>query len=285
MAAKKTGLGRGLEALFSDNAVSSPDVVRLSLSEIEPNRDQPRKAFEPEALSELADSIRRHGVLQPLLVRPQSSGGYQIIAGERRWRAARLAGQAEVPVIVMDVDPRRAQEIALIENLQREDLDPVEEAEGFRDLIERHNLTQEQVAEAVGRSRPAVANSLRLLSLPEAALKLLRRGDITAGHARAILSVQGDAQREAFAARVTREKMTVREAERQAAATGAQSPGKKPPGAPHNPSFYREVELALREELGRRVTITAGAKGGTLALEFLSKEELADYARRLARQR
>ena len=212
MANQKRGLNRGLDYLFSDNGVSENGVTQLRLSEIEPNRDQPRRQFDEEALAELADSIRKVGLLQPITVRPMANLGYQIVAGERRWRACRMAGLETVPVIVKEMTDQECAEIAMIENLQREDLNPVEEAEGYRSLIDRFGLTQEQVAQAVGKSRPAIANALRLLALPEETLSLLADGRITAGHARALLAIEDPTLRKAAAA-MAQKGATVREIE------------------------------------------------------------------------
>jgi ParB family chromosome partitioning protein len=190
------GLGRGLDALFGD-APAIPETasngpLKVAIQKVEPNPNQPRKDFEPEALQELADSIRQHGLIQPLTVRSRGNGFYQIIAGERRWRAARLAGLKQVPVYVIDADDRKVMELALVENLQRSDLNPLEEARGFRSLLEDYGLTQEQVAEQVGKSRPAVANALRLLNLKPAVAKLVEDGKISAGHARALMTLSGE---------------------------------------------------------------------------------------------
>ena len=190
MATKKRGLGKGLDALFVDNAVESESRVNaLPIAEVEPNRDQPRKEFDQEALEELAASIAEHGVLQPILVRPVS-GGYQIVAGERRWRAARLAGLVEIPAVIKEMTDQEVGQAALVENLQREDLNPVEEALGYHQLMEQFGMTQEQVAKKVSKSRPAVANAVRLLGLPEEVLAFLRAGSLTAGHAKALLSLK-----------------------------------------------------------------------------------------------
>lgn len=189
MATKKGGLGRGLEALFDENAIENEGAVELRLTEIEPNRNQPRREFDDEALSELTQSIEKHGLIQPIVVRPTAAGTYQIVAGERRWRACRMAGLESVPVIIRELSDLEYMEVALIENLQREDLNAVEEAQGYRALIDGYGLTQEQVAESVGKSRTAVTNSLRLLNLDEQSLLALKSGEITAGHARALLSV------------------------------------------------------------------------------------------------
>ena len=188
--ARKSGLGKGLDALFVDNSTDHANgVVTLRISEIEPNKNQPRKDFDENALAQLADSIAEHGVLQPLLVRPMTNGGYQLVAGERRWRASKMAGLSEVPVVVQEMTDTEAMEIGLIENLQREDLNPIEEALGYRELIDAHQMTQDMVAQRVGKSRPVVANALRLLNLPDGVVKMVRSGALSAGHARALLSI------------------------------------------------------------------------------------------------
>ena len=230
MAVKKGGLGRGLDSLFNENSSDQDGAVKIKLSEIEPNRAQPRQDFDETALAELSDSISRHGLLQPIIVRPMTSGGYQIVAGERRWRACRMAGLTEVPVIIKELDDRAFTEIALIENLQREDLNAVEEAEGYKTLMETYGLTQEQVAETVGKSRPAVTNAMRLLGLDDASREALRRGIISAGHARALLSVE-DADLRGRMLLAASDGASVRELERMAAASKktAAAPRKIPP--------------------------------------------------------
>ena len=202
MAAKnKGGLGKGLDALFMDNSIEeeAKSAVKLKINDIEPNRAQPRKSFDEEALEELANSISTHGVIQPLLVRPLADGGYQLIAGERRWRASRMAGLTEVPVVIREMSDSEAMELALVENLQREDLNPIEEAQGLALLMETYGLTQEQAAKRVGKSRPAVANSMRLLSLPQEVLAMVERGELSAGHARTILALENAEQITALA--------------------------------------------------------------------------------------
>lgn len=284
MALKKGGLGRGLDTLFNENATDNDVNTTLKLSDIEPNRDQPRRDFDETALQELADSISRHGLLQPIVVRPLSNGDYQIIAGERRWRACRIAGLTEVPVIVREVDDKTYMELALIENLQREDLNAVEEAFGYQTLMEQYNLTQEQVAVSVGKSRSAVANALRLLNLTEAELEALRRGTITAGHARALLSCDDDVVRAKMLIAAV-EGASVRELERMAKEIGKKSnSGKKSKTTAFSkPSFYQEVELSLKAEMHRKVDITPKGNGkGTLTIEFYNDEELAEFARKLA---
>lgn len=281
MAVKKGGLGRGLDALFNDNSEKNEGAVSVRINDIEPNRDQPRRDFDEQSLSELADSIALHGLLQPIAVRPNSDGNYTIIAGERRWRASRMAGLDKVPVIIKEVDEKELKELALIENLQREDLNAVEEALGFKSLMDTYNLTQEQVSERLGKSRSAVANTLRLLSLNDKELEALRSGAISAGHARALLGCVDEE---------TREKMlslalggaSVRELEKMSAAVKKQS-GKKVSAKKEKSTFHSEVEILLKNELHRKVTVTEGKNGaGTLTLEFFSDDELKEFARKLA---
>lgn len=278
MAAKKGGLGRGLESLFNENAESNEAAVEVRLSDIEPNRNQPRRDFDEESLSELADSISRHGLIQPIVVRPLTNGTYSIVAGERRWRACRMAGLSSVPVIIRELDDKEYMEIALIENLQREDLNAVEEALGYRALIDSYHLTQEQVAESVGKSRSAVTNALRLLSLDDKALSALREGAISAGHARALLSVSDEALRAAML-KEAKAGASVRELEKMAKGVAP-----KKAAAPRiKNTYYSEVEIALKNELGRKVNIKPTGKGkGTITVEFYSDDELADFARRLS---
>ena len=275
---KKGGLGRGLEALFNENATDEKGVVTLRLSEIEPNRNQPRTDFDEDALSELADSIAKHGLIQPIVVRPMSSGAYQIVAGERRWRACRMAGLDQVPVVIKELDDQNYYEIALIENLQREDLNAIEEAQGYKTLIDVYSLTQEQVAESVGKSRSAVTNALRLLNLNDDAIDALKNGEITAGHARAILAAQ-DKETASAMLKLARAGASVRELE---AMTKSQTKVKKVTSATVKSNFYSEVEISLKNELGRKVEIKSKGKGkGTITLEFYSDEELADFAKKL----
>ncbi len=278
MAAKKGGLGKGLDILFDENATEEKGVVTLRLTEIEPNRNQPRTNFDEEALSELAESIEKHGLIQPIVVRPTAGGVYQIVAGERRWRACRMAGLAEVPVVIKELDDQNYFEIALIENLQREDLNAVEEAQGYKTLVDTYGLTQEQVAESVGKSRSAVTNALRLLNLDEASLSALKGGEITAGHARALLAVDDlDIRAQMLAA--AKAGASVRELE--AIAKGKKETSQKSKTKPKN-NFYNEVALSLKNELGRKVDIKSKGKGkGTITIEFYSDDELADFAKKL----
>ena len=279
MAAKKGGLGRGLDSLFGENSTDNNSAVLLNINDIEPNRNQPRKDFDQEALTGLADSITRHGLIQPITVRPNMNGTYKIVAGERRWRACRLAGISEIPAIIKNDDDQTLMEIALVENLQREDLNPVEEALGYRALIEEYGLTQEEVAGRMGKSRSAVTNVLLLLNLTEEELRALKDGEITAGHARALLSCEeGELRNEML--RAAKDGASVRELEKMAARKHFSPKSDK---KTKKPTFYSEVELSLKEALRRRVKITSAGQGkGTVTVEFFSDEELADIAGKLA---
>lgn len=284
MAAKKGGLGKGLDMLFVDNAVEEirpSSAVKLKIMDIEPNRNQPRKDFDEETLRELTDSIATYGVLQPLLVRPIGDSGYQLIAGERRWRAARLAGLTEVPVVVREMTDEEAAALALIENLQRDDLNPVEEAFGFRKLMDDFNLTQEQAAERVGKSRPAVANALRLLKLPPEILEHVRDNSISAGHARALLAFPTEEAMLETAQLILDKGISVRETERLAkkANKGTTSTAIETEKVP---SYYQQVELTLREALGRKIKISNLKNDtGTLEISFGSREDLERVANAL----
>lgn len=282
MAVKKGGLGRGLDSLFNENATEGDSTVKVKISDIEPDRDQPRKSFDDESLSELADSIAQHGLIQPIVVKPTSDGRYSIVAGERRWRACRLASINEVSVIVKDADEQTLKEIALIENLQREDLNAVEEALGYRSLIDSYGLTQDEVAKRMGKSRSAVTNALRLLSLNDAEIEALRRGTISAGHARALLSCE-DTETRAKMLIAAADGASVRELEKMSAAAKKAAVTKE---KPKKPTFYSEVELSLKEAIHRKVKITADGNGkGTLTVEFFSEDELSEFAKKLAGER
>ena len=279
--AKRQGLGKGLEKLFSENDTEGMvSTNTLPLSEIVPNKDQPRKTFDEAALDELADSIRQHGILQPLLVRPIATGGYQLVAGERRWRASKRAGLKEVPVVVKELSDTETMEIAIIENLQREDLNPIEEAEGLQALIDKCGFTQEQVAVSVGKSRPAIANSLRLLKLPLEVRDMAKNGEISAGHARALLAFDNEALIFEAAQNIVKNKMTVRDIERLAKISEKNSTVSVK-HSKRRDSFYDEVELSLSETLGRRVKVFNGREKGTLEIEFYSAEDLKNIANRL----
>lgn len=286
--AKKGGLGKGLDALFMDNeTVHSGGVVTLRLSEIEPNRDQPRKIFSEEALNELADSIREHGVLQPLLVRPLPGGSYQLVAGERRWRASRMAGLQEVPVVIREMDEEQAMEIALIENLQREDLNAIEEATGYKQLMERYGMTQEQVAKRVGKSRPAIANALRLLNLPQKVMDMVGEGEVSPGHARALLAFDDQDRIVEIAQKVKTGKYSVRDIERMA--KNQDEKKEKAAKAPEEPAwggksaFLTEMEIAMSMEMGRKVRIIPNGEGGTLQIQFWDEEDLKSLAEKFAK--
>ena len=277
MAVKKGGLGRGLESLFEDAArdVGGP-VSTLPLREIEPDKDQPRKDFDEQALSELADSIARHGLLQPIAVRAAAGGAYKIIAGERRWRAARLAGLSEVPVVIKDVTDAEAMELALIENLQREDLDPVEEAMGYRQLMERCELTQEQTAQKIGKSRSAIANSLRLLNLPDDVLAFLKEGKLSTGHAKVLLGLPDAALQSQAAEAVVGQNLNVRQTE--ALCKKLIKPEKPAKPQPLRPALAGEVEYALRQVLGSEVKVDYKNGQGSLTVHFYSDEQLSAFA-------
>lgn len=276
MALKKGGLGKGLDAIFAENDTDRNASVTLKLSEIEPNRSQPRKDFNDAALAELADSIRQHGILQPLLVRPLVGGGYQIVAGERRWRAARMAGVTEVPAVVREMSDSEVMQLALIENLQREDLSPVEEAQGYQSLIETYGFTQEEVASTVGKSRPAVTNALRLLNLPKEILDLVASGKLSAGHARTLLSFPTAESMISAAKLAVEQGVSVRELERMAKKAGEQAKLKERDKAKSRIRYYEEAELALHEHLNRKVQVTGTKKRGVLQIEFYGEEDLAE---------
>ena len=282
MAAKPRGLGRGLEALFAENAMEDQaKAVSLSITDIQPNRAQPRKQFDDGALADLAASIAQHGVLQPLLVRPMSDGSYQLVAGERRWRASRMAGLTEVPVVVRELTDVEAAQLALIENLQRQDLNPMEEAYGFQSLMEEYGLTQEETARAVNKSRPAVANALRLLNLPKELSDLVRHGALSAGHARALLSFETPQEQKAAAKLAMDKDLSVRALEKMAKEANATKKSDKKPAARRD-SLFDEVEIALTENLGRKVRVVGKGENGVLQIEFYGKDDLQALANQVA---
>ena len=279
MAKGRGGLGRGLESLFEDAAPSFESDTRietLPMREIEPDPGQPRKTFDDETLAELSASIAEHGLLQPIAVRPKPSGGYLIVAGERRWRASRMAGLTEVPVIVKDVTDEQAMELALVENLQREDLDPVEEAAGIRELMTRCDLTQEQAARKLGKSRSALANSLRLLSLPETVLELLKSGFITIGHAKVVLGLPTPELQEEAAQMIADNQLNVRQAE--ALCKKLAKPAKEPVAAPLPSALPVEVEESLKQALGSEVRVAYHDGKGKLTVHFYSDDQLKAFA-------
>ena len=274
--AKPKGLGKGLGALMGDVSLQSQEggSVTLPIAQVEPGLNQPRKRFEPEALADLADSIREHGIIQPLTVRRLSSGYYQIIAGERRWRAAKQAGLTEVPALIIEADDRKVMELGLIENLQREDLNPVEEARGYQVLMEEYGLTQEEVAQRMGRSRPAIANTLRLLALPAGVLKELEQGALSAGHARAILSAP-EQVREELARQVIGQGLSVRQTEQLAKKLAAKPKAKPKAQEDGQIALYlADLEKRLSGNLGRKVHIVHGRKKGRIELEYYDEQDL-----------
>lgn len=283
MAKKIGGLGKGLSAIFSENDTEDKnEIVTLKISQIEPNRTQPRRSFDEEALQELASSIADHGVLQPILVRPQIYGGYQIVAGERRYRASRMAGLTEIPAIVRELDDSQTMQLALIENLQRQDLSPMEEAQGYRTLMDTYGFSQEEVARTVGKSRSAVANTLRLLGLPEEIKPFLEEGRLSAGHARALLGLNDPKDIEAAAKKIVDESLSVRQAE--SLVKKLNSDAKKPEKEkPQKLSRYAEVELALNQVLGTKVKIKDNKSdtGGELIIEFYDAPELYAIANKI----
>ena len=270
------GLGKGLGALMGDFAVETPAAKSpyqmLPIHKVEPNPDQPRKDFDPEELQSLADSIATHGVVQPLTVRELPNGYYQIIAGERRWRAARLAEVKEIPAVIMEADDKKVMELALIENLQRQDLNPVEEAIGYQTLMQEYGMTQEDAAKQVGKSRPAVANALRLLNLSDKVLEMVRKGELSAGHARAILSLKTQKLQEAAAQKIATLGLSVRQAEQLCKNMGKEpAPVKEPTLAV---DYVAECEKSLTKHLGRKVKIISGKKKGRFELEFYGQDDL-----------
>ena len=284
MAKAKGGLGKGFGALLGESLMAGEDeaggVSTLPMTLIEPNSAQPRKNFDPEAMRELTHSIAMHGVVSPITVRRAGDGYYQIIAGARRWRAARSAGLTEIPALVIEADDKTVMELALIENLQRQDLNPIEEAQGYHSLMEEYGLTQEQVAERVGKSRPAVANALRLLSLPAEAQQMLADGTLSAGHARAVLAIKDESLR-THEALEKMAGMSVRQAEK--FAKGLCRPAEKPKeqAAPFAADYSADLAARLEGALGRRVCIEHGKTSGTVSLEFYGDEDLERLAEAL----
>lgn len=283
--ASKFGLGKGLEALIPERAEAdegaqgSPGILSVPTARLRPSADQPRKRFDDESIAELAESLKRHGVIQPLVVEADGAGSYRIIAGERRWRAAGVAGLAELPVIVKEYGREKRLEVALVENVQREDLNPVDEAEAYRQLMEATGLTQDQVAERVGKSRPAVANALRLLSLPSEATEALRSGSISAGHARAILSAVNPADRQLILRRAVDEGISVREAEALAASfnKGGRATPAKAQRRPEPKALEPElaaIEQELIGRLGTKVSIKGDGVRGSITIEYFSMDDL-----------
>ena len=273
MAKEKKGLGTGLGVLFGEDRFEQEEELQtLPIGKVEPRSDQPRAVFDEQALQELADSIAQYGLIQPITVRKLDSGYYQIIAGERRWRAARLAGLTEVPVRVLEADDRRTAELALVENLQREDLNPIEEARGFRALMTEYGLTQEDAARSVGKSRPAVANAMRLLSLTPEVLELVEKGTLSAGHARALVPVLDPKLQLAAAREVAEKGLSVRQTE-QLTARLLRKPKEEPVRSGISVDYCAEVGDRLSKSLGRRVKLIDGKKAGRIVLEFYGADD------------
>lgn len=273
---KQSGLGRGLSALLEDPNLEFTQqkggISSVPLHKVEPNPLQPRREFDPESLQALADSITAHGMIQPLTVRELPGGYYQIIAGERRWRAARMAGLQEVPILVIEADDRKVMELALVENLQREDLNPMEEAQGYQTLMQDYGLTQAETAERVGKSRPAVANALRLLSLSEDMAELVRNGTLSPGHARALLGIKSEKLRKQAAQRIIALQLSVRQAE--SLCRNLEKPKPEDKEAPLAVDYIAECEKTLTRRLGRKVHIVNGKKKGRFELEFYGQDDL-----------
>lgn len=273
-------LGKGFESLFDDNSFDDDEnVSTLKLTDIEPNKDQPRKNFDIEALKTLADSIRLNGIIQPLLVRSMPDGSYQIVAGERRWRAAKMAGLTEVPVFVKELTDQQTQQIALIENLQRENLNPIEEALGYKELIEKYDMTHEEVAKVVGKARASISNALRLLELPEAIRDLVENKDLTSGHAKVLLSVKDNKNVVDLAFRAATKEVSVRELERMVKNLDKPEKEEKP-----KDRFFTEAEISLSAALGTAVRVVPGKKKNVLEIDFFSNEELSEIINRLAKE-
>lgn len=275
--AQKRGLGTGLGALFGDDNLAEDlnSVSSLPIEKVEPRSDQPRSVFDQESLAELAESISKYGLIQPITVRKLPSGYYQIIAGERRWRAARLAGLREIPVRIIEADDLRAMELALVENLQREDLNPIEEAKGYRTLIEGYGMTQEEASQSVGKSRPAITNALRLLNLTPPVMAMLEDGDISAGHARALLSIKDEADQLCIATKVVEESLSVRQTENLAAKTAEQREKEAEPKKRNalEVNYLADTEKQLTTSLGRRTLIRDSGKKGKIELEYYGSED------------
>ncbi len=284
MAIRKTGLGRGLQALLSENSTEDGSAtVTLRITEVTPNSGQPRRNFDEAALDELAASVAEHGILQPLLVRPLPDGRYEIVAGERRYRAAKMAGLREIPVVIRELSPAQAATLTLIENLQREDLNPMEEARGFRALTEQYGMTQESAAQAVHKSRPAVTNALRLLSLPPKVAEMVESGALSAGAARALLGAETPEAIEELAEHCVEKGLSVREIEREVAARKASRPSARTRPVSFTVRFSDEVALSLSEQMGRKVRVRPGKKGGVLQVEYFDDDDLRSLAAALGR--
>lgn len=291
MASRKGGLGKGLEALFADNsAEENGKAVELSIDEISPNRDQPRKEFDIASLQELSDSISQHGVLQPILVRPIINGGYQLVAGERRWRASMMAGLTTIPAVIREMTDNEAMEYALIENLQRQDLNPIEEAEGIKQLMDTYNMTHEDVAKRLNKSREAITNALRLLKLPDKAREYVLEGKLSSSHARTLLSFEDEKQLNDMADEAVKMGYSVRALEKKAKEAKSQKKNQNiikqevnnDTIKPDKPKICTEIEIQLGEILGRRVRVNIGKYKGTMEIDFYSEDDLIKLVKSIA---
>ncbi len=282
---RKKGLGKGLSALMEDNSLSIGESGEslIKISEIQPNKNQPRKDFDQSKLEQLAESIRENGIIQPLILRELGTDGYQIVAGERRYRAARMLGLMEVPAIVRELDDLQVMQIALIENLQREDLNAIEEALGYRDLMSEFSFTQEEVSKAVGKSRPAIANALRLLNLPDIIIEMVRKSEISSGHARALLPLENESAMISLAKMINKKDLTVRDIEKTVKKRLEEFDITEKSAFPAN-DYYKEMQLALTNELGRKIKINKGKNKGSISIEFYDDEELKIIAEQLCKQ-
>ncbi len=277
----KRGLGRGLDALYDNTEAAEAeqkDLIELRISMIEPNRDQPRKDFDEDALITLSNSIAEHGIIQPIIVSPSENGFYKIIAGERRWRAAKMAGLREIPAIVRTYEKQKAAEVAMLENLQREDLNPIEEAEGYKNLMENFGLTQESLSRSLGKSRSAIANSVRILSLPQNIIDMVRNGLISEGHARTLLSIEDDAEKQRLAEEIINEKLSVRDTEKIA---GEKKTAKKIAEKKEISPEIKEMEKRLSDNFGSKVKIITGRKKGKIEIEYYGNDDFTRIMEKL----
>lgn len=277
----KRGLGRGLDALYDNTEAAEAeqkDLIELRISMIEPNRDQPRKDFDEDALITLSNSIAEHGIIQPIIVSPSENGFYKIIAGERRWRAAKMAGLREIPAIVRTYEKQKAAEVAMLENLQREDLNPIEEAEGYKNLMENFGLTQESLSRSLGKSRSAIANSVRILSLPQNIIDMVRNGLISEGHARTLLSIEDDAEKQRLAEEIINGKLSVRDTEKIA---GEKKTAKKIAEKKEISPEIKEMEKRLSDNFGSKVKIITGRKKGKIEIEYYGNDDFTRIMEKL----
>ena len=283
--AKQSGLGKGLDALFEDNSNETQGTQTLRLSEIEPNKNQPRQKFDEAAITSLADSIRQHGLIQPIVVRATASG-YQIVAGERRWRACRMLGMSEIPVIIKELSDSETAQLALIENIQREDLNPIEEASAYKELMEKYDMTQEELSKAVGKSRHAISIAVRLLNMPDEVQKLLKNGELSAGQAKAIAAAETDEEMIELAKKAANGQLTVRAIEKLIAAKAEEDDieekAEESKEKRMHQNYLTEMEISLKESLERKVKITSSdGKKGTITIDFFDPDDLSELATKL----